>query len=260
MRINGANRERLAMKLMISAALIALAAPLAAAAQTVPAPIAAAIADPGRPEADSSRDAARHPGEILAFMGVKPGDKVADFIMGGGYWTRILARTVGDAGHVYAYQPDEFIKFRAAYGDEQKAAAAPYANVTPVNGSLAAFTFAEPLDAIITVDNYHDLHLAYAPKGFAASVAKRLYDALKPGGVLLVVDHVAATDPDFAVPDKLHRIDPAAARAEFEAAGFQFDGESALLRNPADPHTAGVFDPSIRGKTDQFVYRFRKPK
>jgi len=247
------------MKLLVSVALLALAAPLAASAENVPAPITAALADPGRPQAEKDRDANRHPGEILAFMGVKPGDKVGDFLMGAGYWTRILAKTVGEKGHVYAYQANEFISYRPAYGDEQKAAVAPYANVTPVTTSLAQVGFAEPLDAIITVQNYHDLHLGYAPKTFAALVAKRLYDALKPGGVLLLIDHVAATDPDFAVPDKLHRIDPVAARKEVESVGFVFDAESKLLANPDDPHTANVFDPSIRGKTDQFIYRFHKP-
>lgn len=247
------------MKLLVTTALLALAAPLTAGAQTVPAPIAAALADPGRPAADKERDAARHPGELLAFAGIKPGDKVADFIMGGGYFTRILAKAVGDKGHVYAYQPAEFIKFKASYADEQKAAVAGYANVTPLSDSLATVKFAEPLDAIVTVQNWHDLHLKMSPPGFAAAMAKRLYDNLKPGGVLLVVDHVAATDPGFTAPDKLHRIDPAAARAEIESAGFKFDGSLPLLANPADPHTAIVFDPSIRGKTDQFVYRFRKP-
>jgi predicted methyltransferase len=248
------------VKLLVTTALLALAAPLAASAQTVPAPIAAALADPGRPAADKERDAARHPGELLAFAGIKPGDKVADFIMGGGYFTRILARTVGDKGRVYAYQPAEFIAFRPAYADEQKTAVAGYANVTPLSDSLATVKFAEPLDAIVTVQNWHDLHLKQSPPGFAASMAKRLYDNLKPGGVLLVVDHVAATDPGFAAPDKLHRIDPAAARAEIESAGFKFDGSLPILANPADPHTAIVFDPSIRGKTDQFVFRFRKPR
>lgn len=248
------------MKLLVTTALLALAAPLAAQGQTVPAPIQTALADPGRPAADKERDAARHPGELLAFAGVKPGDKVADFIMGGGYFTRILAKTVGDKGHVYAYQPAEFIQYRAAYADEQKAAVAGYANVTPLSDSLGSVKFAEPLDAIVTVQNWHDLHLKASPPGFAASMAKRLYDDLKPGGVLLVVDHVAAADPGFAVPDKLHRIDPAAARAEIESAGFKFDGSLPILANSADPHTALVFDPTIRGKTDQFVYRFRKPR
>jgi predicted methyltransferase len=248
------------MKLTLSLALLALAAPLAANAQSVPAPITAALADSARPAADKARDATRHPGELLAFAGIKPGDKVADFIMGGGYFTRILARTVGDKGHVYAYQPAEFTQYRAAYADEQKAAVAGYANVTPLSDSLGTVKFAEPLDAIVTVQNWHDLHLKMSPPGFAAAMAKRLYDSLKPGGVLLVVDHVAANDPGFTAPEKLHRIDPAAARAEIQAAGFAFDGSLPLLANAADPHTALVFDPAIRGKTDQFVFRFRKPR
>jgi predicted methyltransferase len=248
------------MKLALSAALLALATPLAASAQTVPAPITAALADSGRPQADKDRDAARHAGEILAFAGVAPGQKVADFIMGGGYWTRILGPLVGPKGKVFAYQPAEFIQFRAAYGDEQKAAVAGRANVVALSDSLKSFAFAEPLDAIITVQNWHDLHLKAAPPGAAKAIAQKLYDSLKPGGVMLVIDHVANTDPDFALPQTLHRIDPAAARAEFESVGFKFDGELPLLRNPADPHTVNVFSPELRGKTDQFIYKFRKPK
>lgn len=247
------------LALVSAAALIALAVPLAAQAQTVPAPIAAALADPARPATDKERDAVRKPGELLAFAGVKPGDKVADFIMGGGYFTRILAAAVGPSGRVYAYQPAEFIQFRADYATEQDAAVAGRANVTPSRESLGAVAFPEPLDAIVTVQNYHDLHLKQAPPGAAAYIAGRLFAALKPGGVLLVVDHVANTDPGFTAPDALHRIDPAAARAELESVGFKFEGELDVLRNPADPHTALVFDPAIRGKTDQFVFKFRKP-
>ena len=246
------------MKLTVAAFALALAAP--AAAQTVTPAIEQALANPARPDDDRARDAARKAGELLAFSGIKPGDKVADFIMGGGYWTKILAGLVGPDGRVYAYQPAEFIGFRAAYGTEQDAAVKGLANVTPLRPSLASFSFAEPLDAIMTVQNYHDLHLKIAPKGFAGTVAKKMFDSLKPGGVLLVVDHVANADPDFKAPDTLHRIDPAAARKEIEAAGFVFEGESMLLRNTADPHTANVFTPAIRGKTDQFVHKYRKPK
>lgn len=249
------------MKAMLaSAALLALAVPSLAHAQKVSPEIAAALADAGRPAADKDSDARRHPGEILAFTGIKPGQKVADFLLGGGYWTRILAKTVGAKGHVYAYQADEFIQYRAAYGEELKAVAAAYSNVTALHTPVKDVSFPEPLDAIVTVLNYHDLHLSYAPPSLAGDVAAKLYASLKPGGVLLLIDHVADADPGFTAPQKLHRIDPAAARAEIEKAGFKFESESPLLRNPADPHTASVFDASIKGKTDQFIYRFRKPK
>jgi predicted methyltransferase len=247
------------VKLLAAAALLALAMPFAAQAQDMPAPIAAALADPARPAEDRARDAARHPGELLAFAGIKPGDKVSDFIMGGGYFTRILASTVGPNGQVYAYQPAEYIQYKASYATEQDTAVAGYKNVTPSRESLAVVAFPEPLDAIVTVQNYHDLHLKSSPPGAAKAIVKRLYDALKPGGVLLVVDHVALADPEFKAPDALHRIDPAAARAEIESVGFKFEGDLKILANPADPHTASVFHESIKGRTDQFVYRFRKP-
>lgn len=245
------------MKLIATAIALVVAAP--AASQT-PTPIQTALASAARSDADKAKDATRKPGELLTFAGIKPGDKVADFIMGGGYFTKILSGVVGPSGRVYAYQPAEFIGFRADYATEQDAAVKGLTNVTPLRPSLTAFTFAEPLDAIVTVQNYHDLHLKMAPPGFAGVVAKKLYDSLKPGGVLLVVDHVANADPEFKAPDTLHRIDPAAARAEIEGAGFVFEAESPLLRVSADPHTANVFDPAIRGKTDQFVHRYRKPK
>lgn len=218
--------------------------------------IAKALADPSRPEADRARDPARKAAEILAFAGVKPGDKVADFIMGGGYWTRILAGVVGPTGKVYAYQPGEFIQFRAAYGTEQDETVKGRANVVAKREPLAGgISFPEPLDAVLTVQNWHDLHLKMAPPGTAGVIAKQLYAQLKPGGVLVVIDHAGAAGQ----ADTLHRGDPAGTRAEIEAAGFRFDGESPLLRNPNDPKIQLVFDPAIRGKTDQFIYRFRKP-
>jgi predicted methyltransferase len=244
--------------------LLALLLPHAAAAQDAPAPspaIAAALADPARPQAERDRDSARHAAELLALAEVAPGKKVADFIMGGGYWSRILARAVGPQGHVYAYQPAEFIQFSPDYGTQQKAVAAAYPGVlTASSDSLAAFRFPEPLDLVLTVQNWHDLHLKQAPAGFAGEVARRLFAALKPGGVLLVVDHVATADPAMTAPETLHRIDPAAARREIEAAGFVLEAQSPLLADPADPHSASVFDPAIRGRTDQFVFKFRKPR
>jgi len=116
------------------------------------------------------------------------------------------------------------------------------------------------VDLVLTVQNYHDLHLKPFRPDTAASINAKVFKALKPGGVYLIVDHVAVTGSGLDAPSAVHRIDPAIIKREVEAAGFKLDGESDLLRAPADPHTASVFDPSIRGKTDQVVLRFRKPK
>jgi predicted methyltransferase len=241
---------------LVAAIALAIALPAAAQGPT----IATALADPSRPAADTERDAARKPAEFLAFAKIKPGQKVADFIMGGGYWTRILAGVVGPKGKVYAYQPAEFVAFRAQYGADQDAAVAGRANVIPLRTGIAALAFPEKLDAIITVQNWHDLHLKQSPVGTAPMIAGRLFGALKPGGVLIIADNAAAAGTGFTTSDTLHRIDAAALRKEVELAGFKFEGESPIWSNPADPRTAVVFDPAIRGKADQFVYRFRKPR
>lgn len=237
-----------------------LLAATAATAQTPPPSVATALADTTRPAADRARDATRKPAEFLAFAGVKPGDKVADYIMGGGYWTRLLSGVVGPQGKVYAYQPAEFIGYRAAYGTEQDAAVAGRANVVPLRDGLARQAFPEPLDAIVTVQNWHDLHLKMAPAGTGAYIASRLFAALKPGGVLVVADNASAAGQGFTVADSLHRAEGAAVRKEIESAGFVFEGESPLWASTADDKTKLVFDPAVRGKVDQFAYRFRKPK
>jgi predicted methyltransferase len=229
------------------------------ASSGAPADYAAALADPQRPAADRERDAVRFPAELLAFAQIEPGEKVGDYIMGGGYWTPILANLVGPRGRVYAVQPDEFIAFRPAYGDEQDAAVAGRANVTPLRGPLAAPPFPEPLDTIITVQNMHDLYLGAMPEGTAPQALAALHAALKPGGTLLVVDHSAAPGAGLAAANTVHRMDREAAIAALTAAGFVLEAESDLYARPDDPRTASVFDPSIRGQTDQFVLRLRKP-
>ena len=227
---------------------------VAAAAQTPP-PIAAAVADPGRPAADTARDADRKPAEMLAFAGGKPGDTVLEVLPGGGYFTRLISKTVGSTGHVYAGAPA---------GKMQEAASAiagdpAYANVSVVGLDAAALTALPPLDLIWTSQNYHDLHLTRVHQDVAA-IDSLWFSRLKPGGTLIVIDHAALPGaPVTATADALHRIDPAAALGEIKGAGFVLDGESQALRNPADPRTAIVFDPSIRGHTDQFAYRFKKP-
>jgi predicted methyltransferase len=220
---------------------------------------AAALNDPQRPAEERARDAARKPTELLAFAQIERGEKVGDYIMGGGYWTRILSNLVGPQGKVYAFQPEEFIGFRPAYGTEQDAAVAGRANVVALRGPIAAPPFPEPLDTIITVQNLHDLFIEQMPAGTGSKAIAALYAALKPGGTLVVVDHSAADGSGTSTTSALHRIDRQAAIDALKAAGFVLDAQSDLYADPADPRTANVFDPSIRGKTDQFALRLRKP-
>lgn len=246
-------------KLMLAAA-AALMLGATAAGAAVPANVAAALADKGRPAEDVAKDAARKPGETVALLELKPGAKVADLVMGGGYFTHILSAAVGPNGQVIAYQPAEFIQFQASYGENQKKVAAAHANVTALTSSFGSLDLPDGLDAVLTVQNYHDLHLTPFPKDTAAKVNAEVFKSLKPGGVYLVVDHVAAPGSGLEAAMKVHRIEPSIVKQEVEAAGFKLESESDFLRASADPHTANVFDPSIRGKTDQFVMKFRKPK
>jgi predicted methyltransferase len=244
------------LALLASAASPALAFDTASAST----PYAAALADPARPAADRDRDAARKPAELLEFAQIAPGEAVGDFVMGGGYLTRILAGAVGPKGHVYAFQPAEFIGFKKQYGDDQAAIAAAYANVDATGGPFAAPAFPVPLDTIITVQNFHDLYLKPFPADTGAKASAALFAALKPGGTLVVVDHSAADGSGTTLSDSLHRIDKAAVVAALTTAGFKLEAESDLYKRVDDPRTANVFDPAIRGKTDQFTLRFRKPK
>jgi len=227
--------------------------------QTPAAHYAAALADPARPAADRERDAVRLPAELLAFAQIDAGESVGDWVMGGGYFTRVLAAAVGSKGHVYAFQPGEFIAFRAQYGVDQKAVDAAYANVDAVAGPFAAPAFPVKLDTIVTIQNFHDLYLKPFPADTGPKAVASLFAALKPGGALVVVDHSAASGTGTTLADALHRIDKAAVISALTGAGFELEAESPLYAHPADPRSANVFDPAIRGKTDQFALRFRKP-
>lgn len=219
-------------------------------------PIAAAVADPGRPAADTARDADRKPAQMVAFAGVKAGDKVAELIPAGGYYTRILSKAVGPTGHVYAIVP-KFFASRPGGLDGINAIAKDYGNVTVVLADTNDFTVPQPVDLVWTSENYHDLH--NGPNPAVAADNKAVFDALKPGGIYYVEDHSAGANTDPKVTSTLHRIQPATAISEIEAAGFKLDARSDLLANPADPHDKPVFDPSIRGKSDKFALRFKKP-
>lgn len=220
--------------------------------------ISAAIANPARPDSDRKQDADRKSLEVLSFAGVKPGDRVADFIPGGGYVTRLFSKIVGTDGHVYAIVPEELRE--NADDSVKKIAADPvYPNVTVLRMPVNEFKVPEKLDMVWTSMNYHDLHNTFFGPADLAVLNKAIYDALKPGGVYLVLDHAATTGSGLRDTNTLHRIDAQIVRKEVLAAGFELDGQSYVLRNPADDHGIKVFDPVIRGNTDKFIFKFRKP-
>jgi len=246
--------------LALALSLAALSGP-ALAQPAIPAYVAAAVADPSRSEMMRVRDPVRKPAELLAFSGVKPGDRVGDLIPGGGYFTGLFSLVVGPKGHVYSIWPAEYAKEDA---EETKGITSGmtdprFSNVTILIEPAAAFAAPESLDMVWTSQNYHDYPDPFMGPTDPAVLNKAVYAALKPGGVFLVIDHVAAAGSGLRDTNTLHRIDPAMVKAQVTAAGFVFEGESAALHNPDDPHTALVFDKSIRGHTDQFVYKFRKP-
>jgi predicted methyltransferase len=222
--------------------------------------IAAAVASPARPAADVARDALRKPAALLAFAGIKAGDRVADLIPGQGYFTRLFSTVVGSKGQVYAIVPAELAQVLPSAVDAAKAVAADpaFANVSVLVLPTASVKAPQPLDVAWTSDNYHDLYAFFGPDQ-AEAFDKAVYAALKPGGVFIVIDHVAASGADRATVKHLHRIDPAVVKAQVLAAGFGLEAQSPLLANPADAHDQPVFAPAVKGQTDQFVFRFRKP-
>ena len=209
--------------------------------------VAAAVTDVGRPEADRARDLNRKPAEMLVFAGIKPGMKVGELAPGGGYFTRIFSKAVGPAGRVYAVVAPP--RNPGAFATDPA-----YSNITVIREPNASWKAPEPLDVVWTSQNYHDWRTDPAA---ILAVNKAVFNALKPGGVYIVLDHAAAAG---STDRSLHRIDPALVKADVLAAGFEFVGESTALRNPADNHTVRVQDGAIRGTTDQFIYKFRRPR
>jgi predicted methyltransferase len=232
------------------------------AAAPVPEGIAAALSDPRRPTEQIELDATRKPAIAMAFAGVKSGDRVADFMPGNAYFTRILSDVVGPTGHVYAFMPTEQVANCSGLetaGTRAIAHDPSYANVTVLTAALADFQMPEKLDLIWTSLNYHDLHDSFLGPPDIAKLNRGFFNVLKPGGIFLVIDHVAEAGSGLRDTDTLHRIDPMQMKREIEAAGFVFEGENDALRNPGDDHKRPVFDASIRGRTDQVLYRFRRP-
>lgn len=220
----------------------------------IPAYVKAAVADPVRAD-DAKDDARRHGAEIVAFTGVKPGDKVLELAPGGGYFTRIFSKVVGAKGHVYAVVPEPMRK----HADATVKLPETLGNVEVLFQPADALSAPQPVDVVFTSQNYHDYPDKFMGPTDPALLDKAVFAALKPGGTYIVIDHATAPGVGLGATETLHRIDPAFVKQQVEAAGFKFVGESTVLRNPADDHALNVFDKGIRGHTDQFAYKFRKP-
>jgi predicted methyltransferase len=210
-----------------------------------------------QPAAAPAIDPAWKVPEVIAFIGLKKGDKVADIV--GLRLTASLAQAVGPSGKVYAIETAEVVKSHPDLLTKMNAIAAQSPNVV-VSEDPVASALPSGLDAVFIRQNYHDLYDKFMGPADVPAFNKAVFAALKPGGVYVVLDHAAVAGSGISATETLHRIDPARVKADVLAAGFKLDAESSILANASDDHTKIVFDPSIRGHTDQFLYRFKKPK
>ena len=251
--------KRLGM--FIVAAGLALA-PSAAAAS--PAQVRAAVASNGRTADNVKLDAGRKPAEVLDFFGLRKGMRVIDMFGANLYWAEIMAPVVAPRGRVTIWQPAQFMnddrrKNFAAFARRQK-------NVSLISSPFEAPALGtKAYDFMIMNLDYHDVYWQNPERKIVRMEPdqwlKTIYAAMKPGAIVGVIDHVALPNADTrATVAKLHRIDPEVVKADFQRAGFELIGIRNFLRNPADDHSLIVFDPKVRGKTDRFVYRFRKPR
>jgi predicted methyltransferase len=256
------------MRLISVAALtLALAAaPLYAEAPARPtvSTVAAAVASSDRKPDNVKLDESRKPAEVLQFLGLKPGMHVLDLFGANAYWAEIAAPVVGPKGHVTVWEPTQFYKEPAQKSFAEFEATHPNVSivVSPFEAPNLTKNFA---DLVILNLNYHDTYWQSEKYGIPrmdpAAFLKTVYAAMKPGAVIGVIDHVASPNSDArATVEKLHRIDPEVVKADFKRAGFVLAGSSDILRNPSDDHSLLVFDPKVRGKTDRFIFKFKKPR
>ena len=230
--------------------------PACAATKTIPDFVSRAVADPSRPADDRKWDAVRKPAAVLAYAQVRPGEVVAEYLPGGGYYTRMLSDVVGPHGRVFALETTTWGKQNV---DATKGVTSILHNVSLDLAPLGTFHLPGKVDLFWTSNNYHDLHIPKYAKIDMAVFNKLVFDSLKPGGVYFILDHAAAAGTGATLSPTLHRIDEQKVIEEVTAAGFKLIGESSVLHNPADDHTKVVFDPAIRFRTDQFILVFRRP-
>jgi predicted methyltransferase len=234
---------------------------VAAAAAGSDTAIERAVAQEGRTDADRARDVTSKPAQVLEFFGVKPGMVVVDLFGGGGYYTELVSYVVGEEGKVYHHTPEVYLQY---IGKELETRFAGDRLKNVVRLLTEADDFGLPkgeADIVLMVMTYHDVYFVTErrPAIDRDHYWAQIRSALKPGGTLAIVDHVAVAGTGSTAAQNLHRIDKDFAKKDIEAAGFIFEASSDVLRNPDDDHTLLVFDPKIRRKTDRFVYRFKKP-
>ena len=246
----------------VAAAAASLAAVTAVAQEYMipagtPAYIRAAVQSGERPEADRARDAARKPAEVLTLSGIKPGDRVIEMAGFGNYYTRLLSAIVGDAGTVAMYDLPYTGAPRGGNATASPAFVAEHPNTEYHLGDYNNIVFPSDVDVAFNILYYHDLGLQDGLD--RAALNRKIFDALKPGGVFLIIDHKAEDGSGWRDTQALHRVGVEVIRREVEAAGFELAAASDLLANPDDPHTAMVFAPGTRGATDRALFVFRKP-
>jgi len=238
-------------------------APTPAASRTIGVDYGAVLTAPGRPAADREQDASRKPAESLAFFAVQPGMTALDLFAGAGYYSELLAAAVGPTGRVVAHNNKAYLsgvgeELTRRFADsrlpnvEQMAAEANELGLTPGR-----------FDFVLLSAAYHDVYYVNEaqnwPKIDGPRLLAELFEGMRPGATLIVIDHAATPGSPAETGGTLHRIDPAIVKTDFASAGFVLDGESDVLRNPADDFTKNVFDPAVRYKTDRFMLRFRRP-
>jgi predicted methyltransferase len=225
---------------------------------------AAPALDLGNRAADAvALDAGRHPAEVLAASGIKKGDHVLDVMAGAGYYSELIARQVGAKGHVIALEPPGFLSSEKAQAG-WAAMIARNPNIELLKALPGDAVLPSGIDVAFFHLTYHDLYWESEKFAFPrldpAAFDAKLFKAMKKGGIVIVIDHVGAPGIDPRVEtDKVHRIDPAVVRSDFEKAGFRFIDALPILKTPGDNPATLVFDESVRGKTDRFYFRFKKP-
>ncbi len=244
-------------KISVAAAMLAAALGCAALAAPLPSYVTQAVADPTRPKDDRAADAIRAPAETLAFAGAKPGMIVGELYPCGGYFSRLLGDVVGPKGKIYGL---ETTRWKGCLPADRKMAAEPgRTNITLDGEAFGAFKLPQKVDLFWITQNYHDLHIKEYGAVDMAAFNRHVFASLKPGGVYFILDHQANPGTSEDAIAKLHRIEKVQIIHEVTAAGFKLVAEGEFLHRPGDDHTKPIFDPAIRGKTDQYALKFVKP-